>query len=210
MRLSLLLPLFAMTACATTPTSAPPVVSAEAPPPAAEAPAQPEIVYPATKRVDLVEDQFGAQVADPYRWLETDVRNDPEVRSWVTAQNAVTDAFLATLPARDSFEKRITELYDYERFGIPDRDGGRYFYTRNDGLQNQSVLYVRETLSGEPRMLIDPNAWSDDGATALAEWDRAIRATGWSIRSRRAAPTGARSGCSTSPPRSRSPTRSSG
>jgi prolyl oligopeptidase len=92
------------------------------------------------------------------------------VRAWVTAQNAVTDAFLETLPARESFKKRNTELYDYERYGIPDKDGGRYFYTRNDGLQNQSVLYMRESLNGAPRMLIDPNSWSDDGATALAEW----------------------------------------
>ncbi len=157
-----------MTAC-TTATTPPPAATAEAPPPV-EAPAKPKLAYPDTKRVDLVEDHFGTKVADPYRWLETDVRNDPEVRSWVTAQNAVTDSFLATLPARADFEKRITELYDYERFGIPEKNGGRYFYTRNDGLQNQSVLYVRDELNGEPRMLIDPNKWSADGATALAEW----------------------------------------
>ena len=168
MRQFLLLPLFALTACATA-TTPPPAETAVAPPAAAEAP-EPVLAYPATKRVELVENQFGVQVADPYRWLETDVRNDPEVRSWVTAQNEVTDAFLATLPARDAFKQRITQLYDYERFGIPEKDGGRYFYTRNDGLQNQSVLYVRETLTGEPRMLIDPNTWSADGATALGEW----------------------------------------
>ena len=172
MRQFLLLPLLAITACATAPDAPPPIAAAEAPPPAAApAPAEPKIVYPATKRVELVENQFGSEVADPYRWLETDVRNDPEVRAWVTAQNAVTDAFLETLPARDSFKRRITELYDYERFGVPDKDGGRYFYTRNDGLQNQSVLYVRESLDGEPRMLIDPNTWSADGATALGEWE---------------------------------------
>ncbi|MBA3577144.1 MAG: S9 family peptidase [Sphingomonas sp.] len=126
--------------------------------------------YPKTRRVDLVETLFGATIADPYRWLETDVRNEPQVRSWVEAQNRVTDAFLATLPTRDDFKKRITELYDYERFGIPEKNAGRYFYTRNNGLQNQSALYVRESLKGEPRMLIDPNTWSDDGATALGEW----------------------------------------
>jgi prolyl oligopeptidase len=169
LRQLLLLPLFTITACTTATTTVPPVEVAEAPPPA-EVPAQPKLSYPQVKRVDLVEEKFGTQVADPYRWLETDVRNDPEVRAWVTAQNAVTDAFLETLSARADFEKRITELYDYERFGIPEKDGGRYFYTRNDGLQNQSVLYVRETLDGEPRMLIDPNTWSADGATALAEW----------------------------------------
>ncbi|MBA3835932.1 MAG: prolyl oligopeptidase family serine peptidase, partial [Sphingomonas sp.] len=133
-------------------------------------PPVPALDYPKTRRGDLAESLFGATIADPYRWLETDVRNEPQVRSWVEAQNRVTDAFLATLPTRDDFKKRITELYDYERFGIPEKDAGRYFYTRNNGLQNQSVLYVRESLKGEPRMLIDPNTWSDDGATALGEW----------------------------------------
>nr|WP_246104846.1 prolyl oligopeptidase family serine peptidase [Sphingomonas xanthus] len=120
--------------------------------------------------MDLIEPQFGENVADPYRWLENDVRNDPEVRAWVTAQNAVTDAFLESLPLRDKFKARMTELYDYERFGIPREKGGRYFYSRNDGLQNQSVLYVRSSADGEGRVLIDPNGWSADGATALAEW----------------------------------------
>ncbi|MGH6730033.1 MAG: S9 family peptidase, partial [Sphingomicrobium sp.] len=129
-----------------------------------------DIVYPLTRRMDLVEPQFAVNVADPYRWLENDVRNDPEVRAWVTAENAVTDAFLETLPLRDRFKARMTELYDYERFGVPEKKGGRYFYTRNDGLQNQSVLFVRDSLNGPARMLIDPNTWSADGATALAEW----------------------------------------
>ena len=126
--------------------------------------------YPLTRRQDLVEEQFGVQVADPYRWLENDVRNDPEVRAWVTAENAVTDKFLETLPLRNKFKARMTELYDYERFTAPRKKGGHYFYTRNDGLQNQSVLFVRDSLGGEGRTLIDPNGWSADGATALAEW----------------------------------------
>ena len=129
-----------------------------------------DIAYPLTRRMDLVEPQFGVNVADPYRWLENDVRNDPEVRAWVTAENEVTDKFLETLPLRDRFKARMTELYDYERFGVPEKKGGRYFYTRNDGLQNQSVLFVREQVGGEGRTLIDPNGWSADGATALAEW----------------------------------------
>ena len=111
------------------------------------------------------------QVADPYRWLENDVRQDAQVRAWVDAQNAVTQAFLATLPGRAAFRARMTQMYDYERFGLPEKKGGRYFYTRNDGLQNQAVLYVREGLDGAPRVLIDPNTWSQDGATALAEWE---------------------------------------
>ncbi|HUG45381.1 MAG TPA: prolyl oligopeptidase family serine peptidase [Sphingomicrobium sp.] len=128
------------------------------------------LAYPETRRGEVIDEQFGRQVADPYRWLETDVRNDPQVRAWVSAQNEVTDAFLAGLPEREAFKQRITELYDYERFGIPDKEAGRYFYTRNDGLQNQSVLYVRDSLAGEPRTLIDPNTWSEDGATALGGW----------------------------------------
>ncbi|MFL6759125.1 prolyl oligopeptidase family serine peptidase [Sphingomonas sp.] len=128
------------------------------------------ISYPQARRVDLVEAQFGVPVADPYRWLENDVRNDPEVRTWVDAENQVTEGFLKTLPLRDWFKQRMTALYNYERFGVPDKKGARYFYTRNTGLQNQSVLYVREGLNGQPRELIDPNGWSKDGATALAEW----------------------------------------
>ena len=129
------------------------------------------IAYPQTERGNVVDTSFGERVADPYRWLENDVRTDPRVRAWVTAQNEVTNRFLATLPARAAFRARMTQMYDYERFGLPEHAGSRYFYTRNDGLQNQAVLYMREGLSGAPRMLIDPNSWSADGATALAEWD---------------------------------------
>ena len=130
----------------------------------------PALTYPDTARGDTVDPQFGVDVADPYRWLEDDVRVNPKVADWVAAQNKVTDAYLATLPGRDAFKKRMTELYNYERFGLPTKAGGRYFYTRNDGLQPQSVLYVREGLKGEGRVLIDPNLWAKDGATALAEW----------------------------------------
>ncbi|MCY7340015.1 MAG: prolyl oligopeptidase family serine peptidase [Sphingomonas bacterium] len=127
------------------------------------------LTYPATRRTDQSDLQFGVAVADPYRWLEHDVCNDREVADWVAAQNRVTDAFLATLPLRDRFKARMTELYDYERFGLP-RKKANYFYTRNSGLQNQSVLYVRDSVDGPGRVLIDPNGWSKDGATALAEW----------------------------------------
>ncbi|GAA4040720.1 prolyl oligopeptidase family serine peptidase [Parerythrobacter jejuensis] len=126
--------------------------------------------YPETRAQDVADLQFGERVADPYRWLENDVRVDEEVADWVERQNAVTDAFLARIPGREALEQRITELTDYERFGIPQEAGGRYFYTRNNGLQNQSVLYMREGLDGAPRQLIDPNEWSDDDATALAGW----------------------------------------
>jgi len=137
---------------------------------AAAAFAQAPIQYPETARGDVAEEQFGERVADPYRWLENDVRQDPQVRAWVTAQNQVTEAFLAALPGRDAIRARMTELYNYERFSAPEKAGNRYFYTRNDGLQNQAILYVRDGLEGTPRILIDPNTWSQDGATALAEW----------------------------------------
>jgi len=141
----------------------------------ASAPAAPQslsvIAYPDTRRVDLVETKFGVPVADPYRWLENDVRTDPQVKQWVDAQNGITNAFLNTLPGRKALEKRLTELFDYERFAPPEKKGGRYFYTHNSGLQNQSVLFVRDTVNREGRVLIDPNPWSKDGATALAEWE---------------------------------------
>ncbi|AJP72844.1 prolyl oligopeptidase family serine peptidase [Sphingomonas hengshuiensis] len=126
--------------------------------------------YPETRRVDVVEEQFGVKVADPYRWLENDVRNDSEVAAWVAAENRVTDAYLATLPGRAAFRARIKQLFDYERFGVPQKKGGAYFYMHNSGLQNQAVLFVRDSAEGQGRVLIDPNGWSADGATALSEW----------------------------------------
>jgi prolyl oligopeptidase len=128
------------------------------------------LAYPNTDRQDLVEEQFGIKVADPYRWLENDVRQDAKVREWVTAQNNVTQAYLKTLPARETFKARIKQLFDYERFGVPVKKGNRYFYQHNSGLQNQSPLFVRDSLTGPERLLMDPNAWAKDGATALAEW----------------------------------------
>ncbi|CAA9505266.1 MAG: Prolyl endopeptidase [uncultured Sphingomonas sp.] len=130
----------------------------------------PALTYPAASRGDVSETQFGVAVADPYRWLETDVRQSPEVRGWVEAQNRVTDSFLDTLPGRDALKSRMTELYNYERVGTPTKKGNRYFYQRNTGLQNQSPLYVRDSVNGAERLLIEPNQWSKDGATALAEW----------------------------------------
>jgi prolyl oligopeptidase len=126
--------------------------------------------YPATRAGTVADEQFGEKVADPYRWLENDVRVDGEVAKWVEAQNGVTNDYLKQLPARDVFAARLKQLYNYERVGTPRKAGNRYFYMRNDGLQNQSVLYVRDGLQGQARMLIDPNGWAKDGATALAEW----------------------------------------
>lgn len=126
--------------------------------------------YPETARVDLVENQFGEQVADPYRWLENDVRTDKAVANWVAQQNTLTQGYLAQLPQREWFAQRIKALMDYERFGLPRKAGAFYFYMRNSGLQNQSQLFVRKGLNGAQTLLIDPNAWAKDGATALDAW----------------------------------------
>src|SRR5579875_1689573 len=123
--------------------------------------------YPKTKRIDHIDDYHGVHVADPYRWLEEDVRKSPAVAEWVAEQNQLTFAYLHAIPQREAIRKRLTELWNYERYSAPFKAGGRYFYTKNDGLQNQSVLYVMETLDGEPRVLIDPNKWSKDGTIAL-------------------------------------------
>lgn len=127
--------------------------------------------YPATRRDSVVDLAFGERVADPYRWLENDVRRDSEVAGWVLRQDAVTRAYLDRLPARAAFAARIRRLLDYERFGIPRKAGGRYFFTRNSGLQNQHVLFWRQGLEGESRPLLDPNGWSADGTVALDQWE---------------------------------------
>lgn len=130
---------------------------------------RPGLVYPRTKTVDVVDDYHGVKVPDPYRWLED--LDSPEVKAWVEAQNRVTFSFLESIPARTAIRNRITELFDFERFDVPSVSGGRYFFTRNSGLQNQSVLYVAEDLKSEPRVLLDPNTLSADGTVALAGAD---------------------------------------
>jgi len=128
------------------------------------------IVYPETATVDIIDDYHGTPVADPYRWLEDDVRESEQVAEWVAAQNAVTEAYLEALPTRAHFSERLEALWNYERFGLPVKRGERYFFSRNNGLQNQSVLFVQDGLGGEPRVLIDPNQWSEDGTVNLAQW----------------------------------------
>jgi prolyl oligopeptidase len=129
------------------------------------------MTYPDTRRESLVEEHFGERIPDPYRWLENDVRSDKEVAAWVERENAVTRGYLDTLPQRAWFSQRIRELIDYERFGLPVKAGGRYFYTRNSGLQNQAQLFVRDGLHETARLLLDPNTWAADGATALDAWE---------------------------------------
>ncbi|MBC7504740.1 MAG: S9 family peptidase, partial [Sandarakinorhabdus sp.] len=127
------------------------------------------LAYPHTTTVPQTDVQHGVTVADPYRWLEGDVRTQKPVAEWVAAQNQVTQAYLATLPGRDALRARLTQLFDYERITLPEARGPRVFFRKNSGLQNQSVLMVQDG-SGVPRPLIDPNLWAKDGATALAEW----------------------------------------
>ena len=126
--------------------------------------------YPETRRDQTVDTLFGEAIADPYRWLENDVRQDAEVADWVRRQNLTTRAYLDTLPQRDWFAQRIRSLLNFERFGLPTKAGCHYFYTRNSGLQNQSQLFVRSGLNGAPRLLLDPNSWARDAATALDDW----------------------------------------
>jgi len=127
----------------------------------------PSVEYPASRRADHVDVYHGTKVPDPYRWLEQDIRTSPEVAGWVAAQNKVTFAYLESIPERPRIRRRLTELWDYPQYSSPFQAGGRYFYFKNDGLQNQSVLYVLDRLDGEPRALVDPNRWSKDGTIAL-------------------------------------------
>lgn len=124
--------------------------------------------YPETRRVDHVDEYFGVKVPDPYRWLEADVRESDEVAAWVKAENEVARKFLDAIPERPAIAKRLSELWNYERYSAPSEKGGKYFYSKNDGLQNQAVLYVADSYKAEGRVLIDPNKWSKDGTIALA------------------------------------------
>jgi prolyl oligopeptidase len=123
--------------------------------------------YPDTKRGDQVDDYHGTKVADPYRWLEDDVRESKDVADWVAEENKVTFAYLKQIPEREAIKKRITELWNYEKYTPPFRTGPRYVFTKNDGLQNQAVYYTLDSLDGTPKLLLDPNTWSQDGTVAL-------------------------------------------
>jgi prolyl oligopeptidase len=128
-----------------------------------------KLVYPATAKTDFVETLHGVAVPDPYRWLEDD--NSSQTKAWVAAQNKVTFAYLGAIPQRGAIRDRLKRLWNYERYGVPFRRGGRYFYTRNNGLQNQSVLYTAAALDAEPSVLLDPNTLSTDGTVALGPLD---------------------------------------
>jgi prolyl oligopeptidase len=127
-----------------------------------------KLQYPDTPRSDHSDEYHGVRIADPYRWLEE--LDSPETRAWIEAQNRLTFSYLAQNPSRPQLRRRLQELWNFERFTLPVKRGGRYFYTRNDGLQNQNALFVQEGLDGQPRLLLDPNTFSTDGTVALANW----------------------------------------
>ena len=122
--------------------------------------------YPEARKSGQTDNYHGTEVADPYRWLEDP--DSAESRAWIDAENALTFSFLEKIPARQAIEERLTTLWNYERYGMPSLQGGRYFYGKNDGLQNQSVLYVADSLDAAPRVLLDPNTLSADGTVALS------------------------------------------
>lgn len=122
--------------------------------------------YPVARKSDQVDDYHGVKVADPYRWLED--LDSEETRKWVEEQNKLTFAYLAEIPARTTIKERLTKLWNFEKYGPPFKEGNRYFYTRNSGLQNQSVLYWVNSLDAQPQVLLDPNTLSADGTVALS------------------------------------------
>ena len=122
--------------------------------------------YPETPQVEQTDNYHGVEVKDPYRWLEDP--DSEETKAWVEAQNKVTFGFLENISERETIRERLTKLWDYEKYGIPIKKGERYFYFKNDGLQNQSVLYTLNQLEEEPQVLLDPNQFSEDGTVALS------------------------------------------
>lgn len=126
------------------------------------------VSYPETNRTDQVDKLHGYRVADPYRWLEDDVRESDDVKRWVETQNKVTFGYLEKLPSRTKIKDRLSKLWNYERYSPPFKRGQKYYFFKNDGLQNQDVLFTQDSLDDEPSVLMDPNTWSEDGTVALA------------------------------------------
>ncbi len=121
--------------------------------------------YPETAKVDTVDTYFGTEVPDPYRWLEDD--NSEATADWVTSQNEVTHSYLDNINFKENIKKRLTELYNYERVYAPDKHGDYFYFYKNDGLQNQNVLYRKSSLDGEPEVFLDPNGFKEDGTISL-------------------------------------------
>jgi prolyl oligopeptidase len=122
--------------------------------------------YPAARRGDVVDDYHGTKVPDPYRWLEDP--DAPETRTWIDAENRLTETYLAAIPARSRIRDRLTALWNYPKYGAPFHKVDRYFFFKNDGLQNQAVLYQQPSLTADPAPLLDPNLLAADGTVALS------------------------------------------
>lgn len=127
------------------------------------------IAYPKAKKVDQVDEYHGVKIADPYRWLED--ADTPDSKAWIEAENKITFPYLESIPQRSAIESRLTEMWNFERFSAPFKRGGRYFFTKNDGLQNQSPLYTVKSLNEEPKLLLDPNKLAEDGTVSMAGYD---------------------------------------
>jgi prolyl oligopeptidase len=125
-----------------------------------------KIHYPVTKKDNVVDDYFGTKIADPYRWLENDTSK--ATADWVAAENKVTAEYLSQIPFREKLKEKLTKIWNFPKYGIPFKKGKWYFFFKNDGLQNQAVLYVRDGIDGTPKVLLDPNTFSPDGTIALA------------------------------------------
>ena len=121
--------------------------------------------YPVSRETDVTDDYFGTVIKDPYRWLEDD--NSEETKEWVAAQNKVTEEYFSEIGMIDSFKNRIEELMNYPKLSMPDKTGKYHLYYKNNGVQNQSVIYVKEGADGKEEILLDPNEFSEDGTTAM-------------------------------------------
>lgn len=131
-------------------------------------PKEQPLEYPVTAKQDVVDNYFGTEVPDPYRWLEDD--NSEETKAWVTAQNEVTFGYLEQIPFRSALNERLTEIWNYPKMGQPNKEGQYYFYSFNTGLQNQGVIYIKKNLDDEGTVFLDPNTFSDDGTVALSSF----------------------------------------
>lgn len=124
--------------------------------------------YPVAPRSDQVDDYHGVKVADPFRPLENP--DAPETREWIAKENEITFGYLNNIPERAAIKERLTTLWDYEKYGVPSTYVDRFFFTKNDGLQNQDVLYMMRGINGTPKMILDPNTFSEDGTVSLSRW----------------------------------------
>ncbi len=160
--------LLTLAACGDAP---PPATAPAAQAPAAAADTTPAraFAYPAAATGDTYDEYFGERVYDPYRWMED--LDAPGLAPWIEGQNKLVADYVAAVPSRDQIRDKLTTLWNYERYGIPQVRGERYFYTRNDGLQNQAPVYWQQGLEGEPKLLLDPNALAADGTMSLAAWE---------------------------------------